>query len=110
MSPVGGTTKQKHVVSMTKWRKFCNNMCLRLKYIIINLSKENTQLKYIIAAIPLASILQHIVYYANYKPQISPLFSYFDFEPANIMDLTYTVRSESFCALIKHVPQLEELQ
>jgi len=61
ISPVDGTTKQKHVVNMNKRRKFPNHHCLRIKYTVIGLRKANMQIKYTIAVFLVASILQQIV-------------------------------------------------
>jgi hypothetical protein len=61
ISRVDGKAKQKHVVSMKKQRKFSNHLCLRLKYIAISLRKENMQVKYTTAVLPIASILQQII-------------------------------------------------
>jgi hypothetical protein len=61
ISPVDGATKQKHVVSINTWKKFSIHLCLHLKYTVIRLRKENVQLKYKIAVLLVASILQHII-------------------------------------------------
>jgi len=51
----------RNVMNMNKRRKFSNHLCLRIKYIVVSLRKENMQIKYTIAVLLVDSILQQII-------------------------------------------------
>jgi len=61
ISPVDGTTKQKHVVNMNNERKFSIHHCSFIKYIVISWRKENMQLKHTVTVLLVASMLQQVI-------------------------------------------------